>query len=260
MKKELLQEICWVDAKEYYSKNDIAILPVGSTEQHGPHNPLGTDHLIAEALAEEAAKRTGVLCLPVIPFGVSSHHRQFWGTIFIQPKVFREYIMDTCLSLKYYGVKKIVIVNGHGGNTSSLLELARELRKQGMLVSVFQWWNATGELLPRIFGSDERGHAGSEETSMNLFLYPELVKMDKALNEKPREPIPKVSGVVGWGSDTIDHTSSGVFGDATAASAKKGKKAYETAVNELTKHIEIIKGLETKDFLSKPPVGFKTTR
>jgi len=199
MKKELLQEICWVDAKEYYSKNDIAILPVGSTEQHGPHNPLGTDHLIAEALAEEAAKRTGVLCLPVIPFGVSSHHRQFWGTIFIQPKVFREYIMDTCLSLKYYGVKKIVIVNGHGGNTSSLLELARELRKQGMLVSVFQWWNATGELLPRIFGSDERGHAGSEETSMNLFLYPELVKMDKALNEKPREPIPKVSGVVGWG-------------------------------------------------------------
>lgn len=254
MKKELLQEFSWVDAKEYFSKNDIAILPVGSTEQHGPHNPLGTDHLIAKALAEEAAKRTGVLCLPLIPFGVSSHHRQFWGTIFIRPKVFREYVQNVCLSLKYYGVKKIVIVNGHGGNRSSLLEVAEELRQRGMLVSVFQWWNATKKLAPRIFGSNERGHAGSEETSMNLFLYPELVKMDKALNEKPRDPMPKVNGVVGWGSDTIDHTGSGVFGDATTASVEKGKKAYEMAVNELTKHIETIKGLKTENLLSKPPV------
>ena len=254
MKRESLQEISWVETKEYFSKNEVAILPVGSTEQHGPHNYIGTDHLIAKALAEEAANRTGVLCLPVIPFGVSSHHRQFWGTIFIQPKVFRKYVKDACLSLKYYGVKKIVIVNGHGGNTSSLLEVARELRKQGVLVSVFQWWNATGEVLPRIFGSDERGHAGSEETSMNLFLYSELVKMDRALNEKPRDPIPKVSGVVGWGSDTVDHTNSGVFGDATAASIEKGRKVYEMAVNELTKHIEIIKGLKAENLLSKPHV------
>ena len=254
MEKGLLQEISWVDAKEYFSKNDIAILPVGSTEQHGPHNPLGTDHLIAKALAEEVARRTGVLCLPVIPFGVSSHHRQFWGTIFIQPRVFREYVQEACLSLKYYGVKKILIVNGHGGNTSSLLEVARELREQGVFVSVFQWWNATGELLPKIFSSDERGHAGSEETSINLFLHPKLVTMNKALNEKPCDPIPKVSGLVGWGSDTIDHTNSGVFGDATAASVKKGKKAYEAAVNELTKHVEILKGLKAKDLLSKPPV------
>jgi len=254
MEKELLHGISWVDAKEYFSKNDIVVLPVGSTEQHGPHNPLGTDHLIAKALAEEAAKRTGIVCLPVIPFGVSSHHRQLWGTIFIQPKVFREHIKDVCLSLKYYDVKKIVIVNGHGGNASSLMEVARELREQGVLVSVFQWWNATGELLPEIFGSDERGHAGSEETSMNLFLYPKLVRMDKALSEKPREPIPKVSGVVGWGSDTIDHTSSGVFGDATAASVEKGKKVFEVAVDALAKHIEITKRLRAEDFLSKPPV------
>ena len=89
---------------------------------------------------------------------------------------------------------------------------------------------------------------------MNLFLYPELVKMDKALNEKPREPIPKVSGVVGWGSDTIDLTSSGVFGDATAASVEKGKKVFEVAVDALAKHIEIIKRLKAEDFLLKPPV------
>ena len=87
----------WTEAKEYFKKNDIALLPVGSNEQHGPQNPLGTDHLIAKAVAEETAKRTGVLCLQVIPFGVSSHHKQFWGTIFISPKTFKGYVKEVCL-------------------------------------------------------------------------------------------------------------------------------------------------------------------
>ncbi|NIQ04931.1 MAG: creatininase family protein, partial [Candidatus Korarchaeota archaeon] len=73
-----------------------ALLPVGSNEQHGPQNPLGTDHLIAEAMAEETAKRVGVLCLPVIPFGVSSHHKQFWGTIFLSSKIFGGYVKEVC--------------------------------------------------------------------------------------------------------------------------------------------------------------------
>jgi len=87
--KLLLHEMSWTEAKEYLMKNDIVIFPVGSNEQHGPQNPLGTDHLIAKALAEEAAKRTRVLCLQVVPFGVSSHHRQFWGTIYASPEAFK---------------------------------------------------------------------------------------------------------------------------------------------------------------------------
>ena len=114
--KVLLHEMSWVEAKEYFSRNDIAIVPVGSNEQHGPQNPLGTDHFIAKAIAEEAARRANVLCLQVIPFGVSHHHRQFWGTIYVSPKTLKAYVRDVCLSLNYYGVKKIVIVNGHGGN------------------------------------------------------------------------------------------------------------------------------------------------
>ena len=124
----------WTEAKEYFIKNDIAILPVGSNEQHGPQNPLGTDHLIAKAIAEETAKRTGMLCLQVIPFGVSSHHKQFWGTIYISPKTFQNYVKEACLALSYYGVRKIVIVNGHGGNLYTLIELARELKKRDFCI------------------------------------------------------------------------------------------------------------------------------
>ncbi len=70
--KVLLHEMSWIEAKKYLLENDLVILPVGSNEQHGPQNPLGTDHLISKAIAEETARRTRVLCLPVIAFGVFS--------------------------------------------------------------------------------------------------------------------------------------------------------------------------------------------
>jgi creatinine amidohydrolase len=254
MTKHLLHEMSWVEAKEYFAENDTAILPVGSTEQHGPQNPLGTDHLIARAVAEETAKRTGTLCLPVVPFGVSPHHRQFWGTVFIKAGVFREYVRNVCLSLKYYGVEKVVVVNGHGGNASALLEMARELREEGMFVSIFQWWTVSGELLPDIFSSEERGHAAAEETSMNLAVHPHLVNIEKAVDEAPRKPTAETRGLVSWIFDTIDYTSSGVFGKASSASAEKGKKVFGAVVNELAKHVDIVKGLKIKDLLPKPPV------
>lgn len=88
--KVLLSEMSWVEAKEYFFKNDTVILPIGSTEQHGPASPLGTDFLIAKAIAEETAKRSSVACLPVIPFGVSSHHKQFWGNDFCLSQDFQK--------------------------------------------------------------------------------------------------------------------------------------------------------------------------
>ena len=254
MTKHLLHEMSWVEAKEYLTENDTVILPVGATEQHGPQNPLGTDHLIARAVAEETAKRTGTLCLPVVPFGVSPHHRQFWGTVSIKPGVFREYVRNVCLSLKYYGIEKVVVVNGHGGNASALLEMARELREEGMFISIFQWWNASGELLPDIFSPEERRHASAEETSMNLAVHPHLVNIEKAVDETPRKPTAETRGLVSWIFDTIDYTSSGVFGTASTASAEKGKRVFEAVVNELAKHVDTVKGLKIEDLLPKPPV------
>jgi len=249
----MLHEMSWTEAKEYFIKNDIAILPVGSNEQHGPQNPLGTDHLIAKAIAEETAKRTGVLCLQVVPFGVSSHHKQFWGTIYISPKTFKNYVKEECLALSYYGVRKIVIVNGHGGNRCVLMELARELREQGIFISIFQWWEAANKLLPDLFTPEEMGHAGAEETSVNLALYPHLVNMDKAVDEKPRKHTVKAEGII-LPLDTVDYTSSGVFGKSTTASAEKGKKVFEAVVNELVKHVNLFEETKIEDLVQKSRV------
>ncbi len=251
--KVLLHEMSWLEAKEYFGKNDVAIVPVGSNEQHGPQNPLGTDHLIAKAIAKEAAKRAGVLCLQVIPFGVSHHHRQFWGTVHVSPKTLKAYVKDVCLSLNYYGVKKIVIVNGHGGNLNALTELARELREKGIFVSVFQWWPAAGKLLPDIFKQEERGHAGAEETSVNLALHPHLVNMDKAVDGEVRGHVAETEGIV-LPLDTADRTSSGVFGKSKTASADKGKRVFEAVVNELVKHINLLKKAKIEDLMAKPRI------
>lgn len=251
--KVLLFEMSWPEAKRYFAKNDIAILPVGSNEEHGPANPLGTDHLIAKGIAEETAKRTGVLCLQVIPFGISSHHKQFWGTVFISPKSFKKYVRDVCLSLTYYGVRKIVVVNGHGGNLAALTELARELREEGVFVSIFQWWPAAGKLLPELFTPEERRHAGAEETSLNLAIHPQLVNMSEAVDEEPRKHAVLVEGLT-LPLSTVDETSSGVFGRGTTASVKKGKKIFEAVVDELVRHVNLLKKAKMEDLMLKPKV------
>lgn len=251
--KVLLHEMSWVEAKEYFSRSDIAIIPVGSNEQHGPHNPLGTDHLIAKAVAEAAAKLTGVVCLQVIPFGVSAHHKQFWGTIDISPQTFKNYLKDVCLSLNFFGVRKIVIVNGHGGNLYALNELALELREKGVFLSVFQWWIAARKLLPDIFKPEEREHACAEETSVNLALHPGLVDMGKAVDEETRRHVAEAKGV-SLPLGTADFTTHGVWGKSTTASAEKGKRVLEAVVEELVRHVNRLREAKSEDLALKPKV------
>ena len=235
-----LSHVSWKKAGEYFAARDVVLLPVGSTEQHGPHNPLGTDHLIACALALEAGRRAGVAVLPPIPFGVSVHHSHFPGTIWVREEVFKEYVRDVILSLKRHGVRRVVVVNGHGGNLGALLSLARELRSEGVLVAVFQWWSlpALGEL----FGREELGHAGAAETSLNLYLHGEAVDMGSAVDEEPSR-LP-TDGLAHLPEYTRDRTRSGVFGVARTASRERGERAFELAVEALTRLLEEVSKLD----------------
>ncbi len=251
--KVLLHEMSWPEAKEYFAKNDIVIVPVGSNEQHGPQNPLGTDHLIAKAIAEETAKRADVLCLQVVPFGVSSHHRQLWGTIYVSPEVFKKYMKEVCLALKYYGIRKVVVVNGHGGNLAALSDLAREMREEGVFVSVFQWWPAATRLLPDLFDVEERKHASAEETSVNLALHPYLVDMSRAVDEESRVHPVQAEGIT-LPLDTVDFSETGVWGKSTTASAEKGKEDFEAIVSELVRHVDLLRSARIEDLVPKPKV------
>jgi len=246
----LIHELSWTDARKYFKTCDVAILPCGSTEQHGPHNPLGTDHLLAAALAKAVSEKTDVICTPVVPVGVSSHHRHFWGSLYVPPKVFKEYIKGICLSLYNHGVRKVLVINGHGGNMAALQMAARELRMEGkMFVAIVQWWTTPVKSLTE-FSEDERGHAGCAETSMNLAVHPWLVKMERAVDE-PRGPGLTPEGFT-FAADTLDRSNSGVSGTSTTANAEKGRKVFDENVALMADYIEQLKSAKIEDLLSKP--------
>ncbi len=250
-----LYEISWTEAQKLAEKTDVAILPVGSTEQHGPHNPLGTDHLIAAAFAKVVGDRTGVSVLPVVPVGVSEHHRQFPGTLWVSQNVFREYLLEVALAASSHGFKKILFFNGHGGNTAALIEVAGILRRKHNIFS------AVLMTFPPGIG----GHAGIEETSMNLYYHGQLVHMERAVDTLQRETLGtlKITGISKLGSfeypwDTIDLTDTGVLGTAGKVIASKSatRERGEELMNQLTEGVidtvEETKKAKPSELLSKP--------
>ncbi len=241
----MLERSSWKEARELFQQAKVGLIPVGSTEQHGPHLPLGTDFLIAQALAGAAAQETGALCTPVIPVGVASHHQQFWGTLSVSPKAFHSYMKELAQSVATHGMRRIIFVNGHGGNSPTLFEICRELRPRGIFSLVWNWWlnPEVLKLYERLFQS-QGSHAGAGETSMILFLDERLV--DRSRIEEAVRGASETFGVVKYGAqlpfDTIDFSASGATLDPREASREAGEKIFETARREL---IALIRWLET---------------
>ena len=229
-----LEELSWEKAKEVFAQGKVALLPVGSTENHGPHLPLGTDFLTACHVAELAAEKGSWLQLPTVPVGVSEHHRQFWGTLWVSPEILRDYVMGIVRSLAFHGLRKVVMVNGHGGNTAALDRVVRILREEKIHAFVFEWWNAIPELIDELCQLPH-DHAGEMETSMILSIDPTLVKPGRFQQAAS-------ANVVGWGKhlhgvsighDTLDFTKTGVVGDPSNGTAAKGKQMANAAADEL---------------------------
>lgn len=250
-----LAERSWKKAKKIFKEYDVALIPVGATEQHGPHNPLGTDHLLAAAVAKHVGDETGVPVTPVIPVGISEHHRQFTGTLWVPPNVFKDYMLAIALSVVTYGTTKIVFVNGHGGNTSALLEVCQKLRRE---------FNVFGCII-HSYPSGLNGHAGAGETSQNLFFHRHLVKMEEAVDTEQNTMLGPFEmtgfnriGPAMFPWDTIDLTNTGVLGsagtkvEATKASIEMGKQLMEPHLMELVQFVEQMKKTDVSNLLAKP--------
>jgi creatinine amidohydrolase len=237
----------WTDLASYFESRSIALIPLGSTEQHGPHLPEGTDHLIAEAFAREVADRTGVLCTPTITVGVSDHHRQFHGTMWVDGPAFRQYVKDLTENLAYHGIDRVIFVNAHGGNVSHLREVGRRLRSEGTVYGIEWMWNESiPDLVEEVFETPGP-HGGPKETALIQHLHTELVHDDRL--EDARD-----GGLVDWDDervhgartffDSIDNTENGVLGDQTDATAETGERLFEAAADQLVKLTE---WLEARD-------------
>ncbi|MFB6267083.1 MAG: creatininase family protein [Halodesulfurarchaeum sp.] len=239
-----LAEATWTDADDL--QTDLAMLPVGSTEQHGPHDPLGTDALTARAVAEAAADsyEGDVAVAPVVPIGVSEEHRQFTGTLWVSPDTFRAYVRETIQSLHAHGWNRIVIVNGHGGNAPAIGEVAARLsREDERLVVPFTWFDAVETDL-------DMGHAGPVETSLLLHTHPELVAADRleaAADGAADRWGEWVSGT-NLAHDSAAFTENGTVGDPTQASAEQGERLLNEAAAALHTLLDALRDRDLDSF------------
>ncbi len=216
----------------------IAILPTAAVEQHGPHLPVGTDSYIAEgmlaALRRAVPDDLDIRILPVQAVGKSNEHLFAKGTLTLSANTALAVWTEIGLSVARAGIRKIVIVNSHGGNTDVNSILARELRVQAGMLAVKCAWGSFG--CPAGLLTDpewEFGlHGGDCETSLMLAIAPGTVDMEQAPDALPARwetPVPPV-GAVSYGWIASDLHPTGVVGDATQATAEKGRAIIEHQV------------------------------
>ncbi|MFD1512826.1 creatininase family protein [Halomarina rubra] len=223
----------WTDVAA--SAPTLALLPVGSTEQHGPHAPLGTDHLAAAAVAETAAERyeeqadEAVVVAPTIPVGVSEEHRGFAGTLWVSEDTFRAYVAEVVESLAHHGVEDVVVVNGHGGNVAALREVCGRLTRDDVAYTLpFTWFDAVSSDLPM-------GHAGARETALLRHVVPELVREERVADARSEAADRWGEWVAGvnLAYDTDAFTENGVVGDPDAGDDSDGEALLSGAAGAL---------------------------
>lgn len=164
----------------------LVIVPLGATEQHGPHLPVGTDYFTVEALCREAAAAAGeipTIVTPALPFGSSDHHLIFGGTMSLSTETYYRVLREMLESLVTDGFTKIFMVNGHGGNHELIQLAARDVALQKPVrVSAGSYWNIAWDALIEVDAHKGRrlpGHAGDFETSVMMSLRPELVPAER---------------------------------------------------------------------------------
>jgi creatinine amidohydrolase len=254
-----LADETWPDLGDYFADASLALVPLGSTEQHGPHLPLATDHLIAEAFARAAAERTGYLCTPTITVGVSPHHRQFTGTMWVDAPVFRDYVESFTRNLAYHGIDRVIYVNAHGGNVSHLREVGRRLRDDEVLYAVeWMWDESIPDLVDDLFAQNGP-HGGPKETAMIQHLRPDLVHDDRLDDARDGGVLDvEAADTRAHGArtfyDAADNSDNGVFGDQTDATGEKGERMFEAATEQLVRLCDWLDAREFRDLMPKPHV------
>jgi len=208
---------------------EIAILPIGSIEQHGRHLPLGTDWLIADRWAKELGERLNAYVLPALPYGNSQEHMGFPGTITLRPQTLALVIEDIILSLRHHGIKKVVVLSAHGGNWV-IKPTIRDLNFRYSDMTII--W-ADGALPGERERIPEDIHSGRGETSTMLYFHPELVKMERAEDFTP-DVGQEYNDYVGFDRTT----RCGVWGKPSEASEEIGRENMEARVERQVRYIK----------------------
>ena len=217
--------------------NGIAVLPVGSTEQHGQHLPIATDYIIAGSVAQKIAEVLGAFFLPALPISTCREHMGKKGSVWMNPDTFYAMIKDIVMCLKEQGFKKIVLVLGHGGIFIAN-PVVRELNATNADIKVIKV--ELGQFIQSpemssILECRNNLHACEYETSLMMFLKEDIVRKDKIIDCVPEVP----RDYLNYGS-IFRYSKNGVWGKPSLASKEKGEKIFEILVDKSVNYIKAV--------------------
>jgi creatinine amidohydrolase len=226
----LLEEMTWPDVEAYLQRDDRLILVVGSTEQHGRHMTFASDVWQPWEIAVRLSDRTGVIVAPPVNYGMSLHHLGFPGSLSLRPDTLSQVIMDLLDSAYGHGFRRVLLLNGHGGNVAALqVALAEVLNElHGIDVRLRQWWHEpeVKRVLEEAFPGAWMAHADQGETSVVLAIRPDVVHLDRAEHSPDAPHVPFLTRY-----NFVEHYPHGVIGgDPGQASAEVGERVIEAAV------------------------------
>ena len=231
-----LAELNQAHAAEAIAAGMTAVLPIGATEVHGNHLPLGTDTFLAQGVAqklEEKAGKDNILLLPCLPYGQVWSLRETAGTVDIPDPVLTPFLVNIAMSMYRAGVRRFVFLNAHVGNVPAIKAAMRQVFAQcDMKVYAFTYPGAEAEIARGCTTRRPHGayfHACEIETSYMLYLCPEQVDMRQAIVQYPEFPADFDVTPTPW----TDFLSTAVLGDATAATAEKGKAIIDAVVDNM---------------------------
>ncbi|MDF1814394.1 MAG: creatininase family protein [Verrucomicrobiales bacterium] len=229
-------------------ENTLVVIPMAAVEQHGPHMPTGTDKILCTAVAEAIEKKlpAEILLIPTLWLGASAHHLRFGSTLDSALDTYIATLCDVARSLLDDGFKRILFLNGHGGNTDPMKIAVRELQPDYVdsLLAAGCYWAAGVETREKTLEGEHKfvGHACEFETSLMLHIRPDLVAIECA--ENAGELISDDMGGFYISRDMLQRTRKGFTGRPDLASAEKGKTIFEAIVRELV--------VRAKEFLIAP--------
>jgi len=238
-----LYEMTWPEVKAALPGIKVAIIPTGSSEQHGPHGTFEVDTARAREFCLLLAERVypHALVTPCIQIGISPHHMHFPGTLSLRAETYIEVLMDVSRSLYQHGIRRFFFVNGHGGNKPALNLVMNRLRHElGVRSAVASPTSVADDIIKQRVKSPITGHACESEMSQVLYLYPKAMKKEKVEKGRIREEIKATYGKtpIEEGRFWEENTENGALGDATLATAELGKEVIDVALDRLTAFLQ----------------------
>lgn len=259
MEKVRSAEMSWREVEAAIKRGAAAIFPLASTEEHGPHAPMG-DYLVEEETAVQVARRTGDIVFPPLPFGYSEYFRHFPGVVTLRHETLFCVVEDVLNCLIDHGFVHIALFNGHNGNKPTLGHLVRKIRRErGLLVPVVSSssFGMTPEFTEELYGEHKMGHGGEPMGSIYMHVLPGTVDLNLT-EEWGRKPFlgletTGLSGVlfegteVGFAINMEDIAPpSGSLSDPHLATVQRGKRMFEVAVEGAVRFMEWFKSIDPK--------------